>query len=264
MTTLIDAAIAAGQPLTSLPQRKPKVFICTPNHSGRVAIDYHISMCQAMVLLHKHGVDYMLDYNVGSSIDYARSNMASMLLKETDCTHLLFIDDDMCFAPDLPVRLLMENVDIVAVPYRRKMREIQYNLRHDVRVKKIAGRPYMATVENIATGMMLIRRNVFEYLAPRVPEVLKDNKGDKMWLFFRHDLVTNDKYINGPAYMSEDYMFCQLVRQHGFDVWGYLDEPLAHIGPYAYESNYAAYIARDSDEPLTDGRQRQPLRTLLK
>lgn len=260
--TLVEAAIAAGQPLATLPQRKPKVMLGTPCHSAKVCVDHHVSVLQAVAVLIKHNVDYVLDFNVGASIDYARSTMASAFLK-TDCTHLLFIDDDIAFAPDLIVRLLMENVDIVAVPYRRKTRDVKYNLRHDVRVKKMPDRPYMIGVENIATGMMMIRRNVFERLESKVPEIILNSQGEKARLFFRHELV-DDEIMGGISYMSEDYYFCKICRENGYEIWAYIDEPLAHIGPYAYECLYSEFAAKGADGPVTNDRPRQPLKVMLK
>lgn len=262
MTSLLDAAFEAGQPLSTLPQRAPKLMICTPCHSGKVDLNYHISIALAGAHLGRNGVEYMLDYNVGMSIDWARSRMATAFLK-SDATHLLFIDDDIAFAADLPFRMLCENVDVVAVPYRRKQREVKYNIRHGVRVKTIPGRPYMVGVDSIATGMMMIRRNVLEKLEPTVPEFLYDDKGEKGRLFFRHQLV-DDEMVGGVSYMGEDYYFCKIAKDAGFDIWAYVDEELGHIGTYAFDGRYSDWAEKDSDQEFTDGRAREHARVLTK
>lgn len=245
-TSLLEAAAKGGQPSTSLPPKRPHIFICTPCHSGKVDINYHISLTLATGYLNQHGVNYTLDFNVGMSIDAARSEMASNFLAGEDYTHLLFIDDDMGFAADLPFRLLVENVDIVAVPYRRKIRDIKYNIRHGVRVKLLPNRPHMIAVDNIATGMMMVRKNVFQKLETKVPEYLYNDSGAKGRLFFRHDLV-EDEMVGGLAYMGEDYYFCKLARDNGFDVWAYIDEKIAHIGPYAFEGNYREHAEMETE-----------------
>lgn len=260
MTGLIEACVNAGQPLSTLPSTKPNVMICTPCHSGKIDINYHLSILLMGAVMQKNGIDYMVDYNVGMSIDWARSQMATSFLK-TECTHLLFIDDDIAFAPDLPFRLLQENVDIVAVPYTRKTRNAKYNIRHGVRVEKMPGRPYMMTVESIATGMMMIRRNVLETLAPKVPEFLYDHNGDKGRLFFRHELV-DDEMVGGVSYMGEDYNFCRLARANGFKIWAHVDEELAHIGPYAYKAKYSDEAQKGQSEQFTNDRPRMDLRLI--
>jgi len=263
MTTLLEAAARAGQPVDSLPQKKPHVLICTPCHSGKVDINYHISMLLAGHQLARSGADYTLDFNVGMSVDWARSQMASRFLNSPDYTHLLFIDDDMVFAADLPLRLLQENVDIVAVPYRRKQRDVKFNIRHGVRVKTIPDRPYMVGVESIATGMMMIRRNVFETLAPKVPEFLYDDKGEKGRLFFRHELV-DDEMVGGVSYMGEDYNFCRLARENGFDIWAYVDEEIGHVGNYVFEGKYSDWAEVGSTVMYSTNRSRLTMRVLTK
>lgn len=264
MTSLIDAALQAGQPVDTLPARKPHVMICTPCHSGKVDINYHISLTLACNYLMQRGVNYTLDYNVGMSIDGARSEMATTFLRQmTDCTHLLFIDDDMAFSADLPFRMLVENVDIVAVPYRRKQTEVKYNMRHGVRCKTIPDRPYMVAVENIATGMMMIRKNVFQKLESKVPEYRYNDQGEGGLLFFRHQIV-EDEMVGGVAYMGEDYYFCKLARENGFDIWAYVDEEIAHIGPYAYRGNYREYAERGTKDKFNYPGEKVPMRVLLK
>ena len=262
MTSLIDAAVEAGQPLGTLPHVKPNILICTPCHSGKVDLNYHISVTLMGANLSRAGVDYALDYNVGMTVDWARSRMASDFLKGP-YTHLLFIDDDMAFAADLPYRLLCENVDVVAVPYRRKTRDVLFNVRHGIRVKTMPDRPYMVGVESIATGMMMIRRNVFEKLAPTTPDFRYDDKGETGKLFFRHQLV-DDEMVGGVSYMGEDYWFCKTARDAGFDVWAYVDEEIGHIGSYAYDGKYSDHAAQGMKDNFTNGRPRLSPRVILR
>lgn len=263
MTSLMQAAFESGQPGSTLPQRAPHILVCTPCHSGKVDINYHIALALAGGHMSKHGVNYTLDYNVGMSIDWARSQMASTFLQMPDCTHLLFIDDDMAFAADLPYRLLCENVDIVAVPYRRKQRDVKYNVRHGVRVKRLPNRPHMIGVESIATGMMMIRRNVFETLAKTTPKFRYTDAGNEGYLFFRHQL-TEDEMVGGVSYMGEDYFFCKSARAAGFEIWAYIDEEIAHVGPYAYGGNYRSYAEKDTKDDLHCPDPKLELRMLLK
>lgn len=264
MTSLLEAARMGGQSSSTLPPPLPHIMIGTPCHSGKVDLNYHISLALAGGHLAKNGVTHTLNYNVGMSIDGARSEMATTFLRDMpECTHLLFIDDDMAFSADLPYRLLVENVDIVSVPYRRKQSEVKYNMRHGVRCKTIPDRPYMVAVENIATGMMMIRRNVFEKLADKVPEYRYNDQGEGGLLFFRHQLV-EDEMVGGQAYMGEDYYFCKLARENGFDIWAYVDEEMAHIGNYAYRGNYREYAEKGTKDKFDYPGEKIPMRVLIK
>lgn len=261
MTSLVEAAASAGQPRETLPAKPPHVLICTPCHSGKVDLNYHIAMTYATNYLLKRGINFTLDFNIGMNIDWARSQMATRFLENPEYTHLLFIDDDMAFAADLPYRLMCENLDVVAVPYRRKQRAIKFNIRHGVRVETIPGRPHIVGVDSIATGMMLIQKHVIEKLAPVVPEFLYTDRGDKGRLFFRHQLV-EDEMVGGVSYMGEDYYFCKIVRENGMRVWAYVDEEIAHIGTYAYDGNYKDWAEKDNKEKFTYPGTREPLRLI--
>ncbi len=260
---LAEVAAENGQPRDTLPAKRPHIRICTPCHSGKVDLNYHISLALACGHLLQHGINYSLDYNVGMAVDWARSQMATAFLKDPEQTHLLFIDDDMAFSADLPFRLLAECLDIVAVPYRRKQRDVKFNIRHGVRVKTMPGRPHLAAVESIATGMMMIRKNVFEKLVETTPEFLYTNDGTKGFLFFRHQLV-QDEMVGGVSYMGEDYWFCRTAREAGFDVWAYVDEPIVHIGPYAFDGNYVDYMEKEVADNYRFKGERLPVRTIIK
>lgn len=261
MTSLIEAAARAKQPSATLPYRQPHVLICTPCHSGKVDLNYHITMMYVTNYFTKRGVNFTLDYNIGMSVDWARSQMATRCLNTHEYTHLLFVDDDMACAADLPFRMLTENLDVVAVPYRRKQRSVKYNIRHGVRVETIPGRPHLAGVESIATGLMLIKREVFEKLADKVPEFLYTDRGDKGRLFFRHEIV-EDEMVGGVSYMGEDYYFCKLVRDNGMKVWAYVDERVAHIGIYAFDGNYIDDAGAEFQENFRFAGKREEMRIL--
>lgn len=263
MQSLAEAAMEAGQPVDTMPNERPHILICTPCHSGKVDVNYSVSLALAGGHLSKNGVNYTLDYNVGMTVDGARSEMATRFWKGKEYTHMLFIDDDMAFSADLPYRMLIENVGLVAVPYRRKQRVPKYNIRHPLRVKYMPDRPYMMAVENIATGMMMIRRDLIEKLAPTTPDYLYNDQGEGGKLFFRHDLV-DDEMVGGVAYMGEDYFFCKKAREAGFDVWAYVDENVAHIGNYAYDGAYSDFCERDTGKKYSTDRPKLPMRMLLR
>lgn len=57
--------------------------------------------------------DTIIHYQSGASIAKNR-NIIIRLAMQNNCTHLLFLDDDMVFEPDLFVQLLAHNVDVVS------------------------------------------------------------------------------------------------------------------------------------------------------
>lgn len=206
--------------------------------------------------LHQRRIPYSFDFMVACGIDASRSKMATNVLRDKNFTHLLFIDDDMAWSADLPIRLMQAEVDIIGVPYRKKKSsETVFNIKHSEKVEYLEGHPSIISVDGLGTGMILIKREVFETLENIVPLCIDSQMGDYR-MFFHHTFIpVGDK----QSYVSEDYAFCVLAKANGFKIWAYTDEEIAHIGPYAFTGNYAKTTASGA----TDNQNKSPLRLLL-
>lgn len=238
--------------------QQPKVFISMLSGSGTVKIDTLASLIMTIQQFILHKVRYELGLLAHiTGVDSAR-NVNAEIFMQTDCTHMLMIDDDMAWAADLPLRLLKENVDIIGVPYRTKnIKNDRWTARHTEGEQHCmsADKLYLMKMNALGTGMMLVRRNVFEALKPNVEHASMGDKDQPVAQYFRHGI------INGKI-RSEDFMFCEIARQSGFDVWAYVDEEIAHIGPYAYIGNYADKLDTDETKFRYQG-DRVPLRVML-
>ena len=217
---------------------------------------------QMMKFLGENGISHLFNYSVSTGIDSARSRHATEFLA-SNCTHLLFLDDDMAFPADIALRLALEDLDIVGVPYRRKDIKPRFTCRHGADLERFTSRPYLIKVTGLGCGCILIRRNVLETLAPTLPKIQFDKDEKPITMFFRHELV-DDEMIGGLSYVSEDYNFCRVAKHAGFDTWAYVDEDLAHMGNVAFRGNYADILEKDSNagEPLRDKNFKMQLRMM--
>lgn len=228
---------------------QPSIFISTPCYSGKVDLNYHVSMLMAMKFLGENRIPHMFNYAVSTGVDAARSKHATEFL-DTPCTHLMMIDDDMAFPADIIGRLLSEDVDIIGVPYRRKtVNPVRFTVRHTKDIIYKENRPHMVEVEGIGTGLMLVKRKVFESLLPSTPAIRHTPDGPITQMFFRHEFI-DDGLIGSKTYMSEDYNFCRLAREAGYKIWAYVDEDVAHMGGVAYRGNYADVLEDGNDKNL--------------
>lgn len=250
-----NSFVNSASPIEPLPIDMPSVMICTPCKDGKVDINYSSSLVPTCNILTQAGIKYCMSYVSTSSIDNARSILATMFL-ESKCTHLLFIDDDMCWAPDLPLRMLNEHVDIVGVAYRKKKSGREFTIRHKETLPSLAGRPWMILVDSLGMGMTLINRQVFEGLKDSVPSYhpYETSLKKPQKLFFRHNLIQDD---DGEFhYESEDFNFCRLAREKGFDIFAYADENCPHIGRAAFQGKYSDIIGEGIDHGFSTERLR--------
>lgn len=195
--------------------KKIKLAIATPS-TGTIktkTVESLISMCKNLPF------DYFFLSHEGSILHHMRERLVKKAI-ELECTHLLFVDSDMVFEKDAVVRLLEANKDIVGANYSRRKLPLEGTVKHFRReTYKGFGEFNMdapppttgiCKVESIGTGFMLIKLSVFDFL----PEP---------WFFFESN-------GDGDLATGEDYWFCRLAREKGFEVWCDLGLKIGHIG----------------------------------
>jgi len=98
-------------------------------------------------------------------------------------------------------------------------------------------------VEGVGFGCVLTRRDLLQRMAESgvaksVPtgKLAKLGLGPTMIDFFG-EIRRED-----GSYLSEDYSFCQRVRDMGETVWGLADEKLGHVGNFEYGASFLARL----------------------
>lgn len=238
---------------------KPKLFISTPMYGGMCTGFYTQSIIQLNNLLKNSNVECVVSFMMNESlITRARNALAHNFLK-TDCSHLMFIDADIRFNPaDIPP-MIEADKDIICGVYPKK--EINWQSVKDAidrgvpvdQLKNHTGSFVVNLVEysgsvtvpinqpveiwNGGTGFMLIKRQVFEQLADKVPSYINDVtdlsgsiKADEIKEYFATSIEDGTRRL-----LSEDYHFCNVWRQNGGKVWAAPWAQLSHIGTYCFE-----------------------------
>lgn len=148
---------------------------------------------------------------IGSrQIHFARNALVRSALKIAD--YICFIDADMTFPPDIIHRLYFDSKDIVGVVYPGRVNPHPPNIffynkdkTNVEQIKKVPkDAPKLWECDGLGTGVMLIRKKVFEELPTP-------------WFF----------YESGH---SEDIMFCMKAREHGLKVFVDTTLNCGHVG----------------------------------
>ena len=218
-----------------------------------------------------------------SLITRARNTIVSMFLDDKDYigTHLLFIDADIGFVPQNIERLIRADKDIVCGIYPRKCihwdkirgvlkenpnvsneeleyRSLGYNLnfKDPYNIKIQEG---LCEVLEAATGMMLIKRDVFDKMKKAYPErkYISDQivngqqwRSDNCYDLFGVGKIDWDK---DQRYLSEDYYFSRLWSKIGGKIYADVSAPLTHQGNMHFKGHVGAIfsIADDTDKDRT-------------
>ena len=237
-----------------------KVFIATPMYGGMCTGMYLNSMLNLQSAMMANGINAMVSNMFNESlITRARNALTANFLK-TDCTHLLFIDADIRFNANDVIHLLKADKDVICGIYPKK--EINWEMvdqavKNGVKVndlKKYTGSfvvnlvDYSPTVTvpmnepleiwNGGTGMMAIKREVFEKLKDVVPCYNNDvvdlsgntPVGEPVHEFFATSIEPETNRL-----LSEDYHFCRIWRLQGGKIYAAPWMDLGHVGTYIFE-----------------------------
>lgn len=243
-------------------EREPMLMIGTPCYNGNVTVNYLRSLVSSVGFLERQGIKTgMLTPSHESLITRARNLIANEFLRLEEYTHLLFIDADIGFAPELPWKYLQADKDVVCGIYPvkhldvDKLRTIDPNalsrvaaaasMHYAVKLRP-GGRPEPVTgllpVEYGATGFMLIRREVFGRMAEAYPELRFD------YAYTNDDHVNNVAFFDtviDPAtrdYLPEDYAFCKRWTDIGGEIYADVHSVFTHVGTYEYTGNFTAFL----------------------
>jgi hypothetical protein len=218
----------------------------------------------------RYGVDVKFSFLFNESlITRARNYLVDEFLR-SDCTHLLFLDSDIHYNPQDVVALLALDKDVIGGPYPKK--SINWNnIAHAARnhpdlepreLETLVGEYVFNVVKGtsqfsvteplevleIGTGFMLVKREVFDKMAVEYPNIRykPDHVGQAHFdgsryihAYFDTVIDTKDSITGGGSerYLSEDYMFCQMWRKMGGNIFLCPWMKTQHIGSYAFSGN---------------------------
>lgn len=234
------------------------IFVATPMYGGLAHQRYIEGIMTLMNQCRFNEINISFAFMGNESlITRARNALAHEFLK-TPCTHLFFIDADIGFRSHDVIRMIKADVDIIAGVYPKKdinwpavadaakagvpPMELKYhagdfviNVDHvpegGLQVK--TDEPF--EVSNAGTGLMLIKRRVFEELKGKVPIYQNNMPTQNMGLL--HQEMISEFFATSidPKHnvlLSEDYHFCQIWKREGGKV---------HIAPWADLTHNGTY-----------------------
>lgn len=234
-----------------------KIFIATPMYGGNCKGIYVDGLLNLVVSLSAKGYQAMYSKIFNESlITRARNTLAHEFLK-SDAEYMLFIDADHGFNADDIIKMIESEKDLIGAVYPMK------NINWDMVIKAyengetdlesysgyfsanmLSGTQTItltepAEVENVATGMMLISRKVFEAMIPECETYGNHGNtgaidmGDMVYDFFK------TKIDDRGVLLSEDYYFCKRWQELGGTVYAAPWVRITHAGDYNFVGSFA-------------------------
>ena len=213
-----------GPMITAPAQNKaPSIMIAVPAmEMVNAEFAQHLAMAAANMVA--NGIKINCAFNIGSVITIARRNLTDIFMK-SDFDYIWWVDSDMKFPIDAPMRLLARNKDIVGVNYRRRrfpnpnFTGMSGTAGNYTEFQTTDNSPAMERIDVLPHGLVLVKRKVYEtiphphYIQEFIPELNLE--------------------------IGEDIYFCQKCLNAGFEVWcdQELSKEVAHIGIFHFNYN---------------------------
>lgn len=253
--------------------RKNKLFVATPMYGGMAHGLYIKSSLDLQNAMSRYGIETKFSFLFNESlITRARNYLVDEFLR-SECTHLLFIDSDIGYAAQDVVALMALDKEVIGAPYPKKAINWE-NVAKAARqhpdmevgeLEKLVGQYVFNVVKGtksfsvteplevmeIGTGFMMVKREVFDKMKEAYPKIhyKPDHVGQANFdgtryihAFFDTVIDYTDSITGGGSdrYLSEDYMFCQMWRKIGGEVWLCPWMKTQHVGTYAFNGNMPA------------------------
>jgi hypothetical protein len=255
------------------PDQPPKVFIATPMFGGSANYMYMISLINLLTKLGMNGIPSMFEIAANESLITKARNILVEGFLRSDCTHMLFIDADLGFDADDVLRMVQSNKPLIGGQYAKKkinwdvVKRVVQNVPDipsphiNAVVAESTFRPIgdqmsfdinqPVEVESIATGMMLIKREVFTEMMDKLPDIKIISGGSETMDPKTMTRITDshreshaffDVSIDPEtrSYTSEDFTFCKRWRELGGQVWLAPWTRTVHVGTYEYVCDLSA------------------------
>lgn len=170
-------------------------------------------------------------------------------------SHILFIDADMGFSPDVVLDMVMLDEPLVGSIYPQRKLPLSW-------AGSGTGQPVterrgnFMLVEGVGMGCCLIRRDCVQKMLEKFPELIDTRlhlhpagdtlrqAGANRLLRFFEKLDIADRGL-----VSEDLSFCIRWGQCGGKTWASIGHRMSHVGPYDYSGRYLDLVESQQAVP---------------
>ena len=228
------------------------VFVAVPTRQPFISVNTSSGLLDAIVELGREGIALsFFNWSGDPLISHAR-NVCLATFLQTDCTDLLFVDDDVSWAPGSILQLVKHDVDVVAGLYRHKKDPESYPVNWLDKPQLVAEKGLLE-VRDVPFGFTRLSRACVE----KMWEEAKDRP-------FRHSsapdlqcrVIFDNEYVRGEGedglFFGEDYVFCRRWRELGGKVWIDPELALNHLGHKDYKGHIGNWLRGDRNENVND------------
>jgi len=236
---------------------KPKVYVATPCYDS-MRVETCVSLLDTFSALGGSGIECRFKSVKTSLVTHGR-NLLTCGFLDSGFDYMLFVDADMEFKPEAVMRMLVPKKDIIVTPYRVKNEPetpeyaIKFKDPDDIKIEPFD----LVEIEEGPAGLTLIKREVFERLMDKHPE-LKINfdvaarKKMNKEIGAVEDAIVRYMYnfwdttfrLDTGEWKGEDLSFCSLAKDAGFKIYANLDSWTTHHGSRGWKGRFGDFLVQ--------------------
>ncbi len=261
-------------------KNNPKLYILTPCYGSVCFVNFVHCIMVTFNLFRKYNFPVQIEFCKSDSlVSRARNNLIARAMFDTTCTHIMFIDNDITWDPMDILKLILhdkllcggvyplkhynwdmissENEDTVKKWIDKKNNSqlknyisdgqviqynlLKYNINHISNVLEIDKN--LARVKHLATGFMLIKREVIEKMSQTFPSTkYVDDVGFLRKEENKYAYALFDCGVEEGHYFSEDWLFCKRWTKMGGNIYIDVSINLTHSGIEDYHGSYISTV----------------------
>ena len=262
-----------------LKNNNPVVHILTSCYGSSCFVNYVTCIMATRQLFNVYNIPLHINFCKNDSlITRARNNLIAKAMNNPEMTHILFIDNDITWDPLDIIKLIISDKELVGgiYPYKNynwdKLKEpdviqnilnkknnsffkntsdneiiqhslLEYNLNY--KSKNMEVKNNLIEVRHIATGFMLIKRNVIEKLFEAHPttkyvdDINYLSKDEENFAYALFDCAVIENH-----YFSEDWLFCHRWSQINGQIFTDISINLQHTGLEDYNGSILSTLIK--------------------
>lgn len=231
------------------------IFIFVPTYKNQLTATTFLTTHALRSLLESKGIKVGVSAISSPDIEWVRNFALTYWYdKQKQYSHLLFIDDDMGFMPDVVMDMLLFNEPVVGAIYPKKTMDRQWAA-SGVANPETRG-PFLE-VQGLGCGCFLIRRDAIDTMLQKMPELIDTRYNAIEQSFLKNEgmtrLITAFSCMNDPerGRVSEDISFGRRWIECGGKVWAATHHKMVHVGPHEYSDTYVTW-ANDKKKQLEE------------